>query len=162
MGKQPTIGQKKSKDAIARAAASSRKGSKKKWSKGKVKEKLNNFVLIEPKLLKDMERDIPRMRVITTFVIVEKFKVVAGVAKQVLRQLALQGKIKPLDFNHHQCTNYTGLEYKEKAEGDDDKKDKKGGAGKKDTKEQKEAKEAAKDAAKEAKAAKDAAKEAAK
>ena len=39
MGKQPTKGQKQSKDAIARAAAASRKGSKKKWSKGKVQDK---------------------------------------------------------------------------------------------------------------------------
>ena len=46
MGKQPTTGQKRSKDAIARAAAASRKGQKKKWSKGKVKEKSNFDVLI--------------------------------------------------------------------------------------------------------------------
>ena len=46
MGKQPTMGQKKSKDAIARAAAASRKGQKKKWNKGKVKDKLNLNVLL--------------------------------------------------------------------------------------------------------------------
>ena len=46
MGKQPTMGQKKSKDAIARAAAASRKGQKKKWSKGKVKEKANFEVFV--------------------------------------------------------------------------------------------------------------------
>ncbi len=33
------MGQKKSKDAIAKAALASRKTSKKKWSKGKEKEK---------------------------------------------------------------------------------------------------------------------------
>ena len=48
MGKQPTMGQKKSKDAIARAAASSRKGGKKKWSKGRVKDKLNLEVFVTP------------------------------------------------------------------------------------------------------------------
>lgn len=47
MGKQPTIGQKKSKDAIAKAAMMSNKGTKKKWSKKENKEKLNNnpFIL---------------------------------------------------------------------------------------------------------------------
>jgi len=39
MGKQPSMGQKKSKEAIAKAAVSSRKGGKKKWSKGKEKDK---------------------------------------------------------------------------------------------------------------------------
>ena len=48
MGKQPTMGQKKSKEAIARAAAASRKGQKKKWSKGKVKDKMNLEVFVTP------------------------------------------------------------------------------------------------------------------
>lgn len=38
MGKQPVMGQKKSKDAIARAAQASRKTSKKKWSKAGKKD----------------------------------------------------------------------------------------------------------------------------
>lgn len=122
MGKQPTIGQKKSKEAIARAAASSRKGQKKKWSKGKVKDKLNNAVLIEEKALKEMEREVPKMKLISTFIVSERFKVTLGVAKQVLRLLAEQKKINALDFNHHQCMLYTGLDFKEKVEGEDDKK----------------------------------------
>ena len=36
MGKQPVAGQKKTKDAIAKAA-SSKKGGVKKWTKGKAK-----------------------------------------------------------------------------------------------------------------------------
>jgi small subunit ribosomal protein S25e len=36
MGKQPTTGQKKSKDTIAKAA-SQKKGPHKKWTKGKAK-----------------------------------------------------------------------------------------------------------------------------
>ncbi len=38
MGKQPTQGQKKTKDVIAKAA-SQKKGGHKKWTKGKAKEK---------------------------------------------------------------------------------------------------------------------------
>ena len=116
------MGQKKSKDAIARAAASSRKGQKKKWSKGKVKDKLNNAVLIEAKVLKDMEKDIPKMKFISPSMISEKYKVVFGVAKQVLRLFLEQKKVTALDFNHHQCMLYAGAEFKEKVEGEDDKK----------------------------------------
>jgi small subunit ribosomal protein S25e len=49
MGKQPSMGQKKSKEAIARAALASRKTSKKKWSKGKEKEKKDLAVFVTPK-----------------------------------------------------------------------------------------------------------------
>ena len=142
MGKQPTIGQKKSKEAIARAAASSRKGLKKKWSKGKVKEKLNNFVLIDPKLLGDMERQIPNMKIITISSIVEKFKVVGGIAKQVLRYLISQGKVNVLPFSHHQFQLYTGANAKEVG-AEEEKKEAKGKGGKG-------AKDAAKEVAKEA------------
>jgi small subunit ribosomal protein S25e len=43
------MGQKKSKEAIARAAMASRKTSKKKWSKGKEKEKKDLAVFVTPK-----------------------------------------------------------------------------------------------------------------
>lgn len=97
MGKQPTMGQKKSKDAIARAAAASRKGSKKKWSKGKVKEKRNFEVFVTPTLLKEMEKEIPKMRLITIAVLVERFKIVATIARKVIRHFAALEKITPLD-----------------------------------------------------------------
>ena len=56
MGKQPTLGQKKSKDAISKAASSSRRVTKKKWSKGRVKDKLQNEVFVDQKTMKDMEK----------------------------------------------------------------------------------------------------------
>ena len=124
MGKQPTIGQKKSKEQIAKAAASVR-GKKKKWGGGKVKEKLNNKVLITADVLKNMERDIPRMKNISIFAICEKFNVIGGVARQVLRHLAAQRKIAKLDSANQSCPLYTGLEFKEKVEGEEDKKEKK-------------------------------------
>lgn len=100
MGKQPSMGQKKSKEAIARAAAAARKGSKKKWSKGKVKEKRNYEVFVTPTLLKEMEKEMPKMRLITISLVVDRFKVVAPIARQVMRHFAEQGKILPLDAQH--------------------------------------------------------------
>ncbi len=49
MGKQPSMGQKKSKEAIARAAQASRKSSKKKWSKGNQKDKKDLAVFLTQK-----------------------------------------------------------------------------------------------------------------
>merc|ERR1739845_102652 len=60
----------KSKEAKAKAAMSSSKGKKKKWSKGKVRYKL-----------------------VTASIASERMKVRASLAKQALRRLAAEGKI---------------------------------------------------------------------
>jgi small subunit ribosomal protein S25e len=126
MGKQPTTGQKKTKDAIARAAAASRKGQKKKWSKGKVKDKLNLEVFVTPTLLKELEKELPKMRLITLSGVADKFKLVLSVARRVLKYFAEKKKILPLDYQHQQCPLYTGAEKKERgAEEVEDKKKKK-------------------------------------
>ena len=126
MGKQPTMGQKKSKEAIARAAAASRKGQKKKWSKGKVTEKSNLDVYVDPKKFKDMEKDIPKMKLITLSTVSDRFKVTLSVARKVIRYFAEQNKILALDFQHQQCPLYTGSEKKEKVD-EEEVAEKKGG-----------------------------------
>ena len=107
MGKQPTTGQKKTKEAIARAAANSRKGSKKKWTTGKVKDKLNHAVLLDPKQFKEIEKALPLMKLITLSTVSEKFKVVASIARQLIRYFAAQKKIDLVDY-HQQCPIYSG------------------------------------------------------
>lgn len=126
MGKQPTTGQKKTKEAIARAAAASRKGQKKKWSKGRVKDKLNLEVFITPAQLKEMEKEMPKMRLITLSTVSDRFKIVASVARRVIRYFATTNKILPLDYQHQQLPLFTGAEKKEKGEEDEaaDKKKK--------------------------------------
>jgi small subunit ribosomal protein S25e len=97
MGKQPIMGQKKSKDAIAKAAMASRKTSKKKWSKGKEKEKKEFGVFVTSEQFKDLLKELPKMRLITPAIISERFKIVLSVAKQAIRYLAGENKIKALD-----------------------------------------------------------------
>ena len=126
MGKQPTTGQKKSKEQIARAAANSRKGSKKKWTTGKVKDKLNHAVLLEPKQFKEIEKNLPSMKLITLSLVAEKFKVVHSIAKQLIRYFAAQKKIELIDY-HSKCPIYKGIappkvEVEEKAAKQDGKK----------------------------------------
>ena len=125
MGKQPTMGQKKSKEAIAKAAAASRKSSKKKWSKGKVKEKLNNAVLLDPKQFKDVEKELPKMKMVTISTVVDRFKVAGSVARNLIRYFHEQKKIAPLDFQHQQLPLFRGIAQKEKTETEDVKKDQK-------------------------------------
>ena len=133
MGKQPTMGQKKTKEAIAKAAAASRKTSKKKWSKGKVKEKLNNAVLLDPKQFKDVEKELPKMKLITISTVADRFKVAGSVARNLIRYFYEKKQVGPLDFQHQQLPLFRGLVVKEKTEGEEaGKKDqKKGGAGRK-------------------------------
>ena len=45
-------------------AESSSRSKKKKWSKGKVKEQLNNAVFFEAEGYKKMEKEIPKTKVI--------------------------------------------------------------------------------------------------
>ena len=125
MKKKPTIEQKKSKESIARAAAMSRKGLKKKWSKGRVSEKLNLEVVITPKLWKTIEKDIPFMKVITISTVSDKYKIIASLARKVIRHFGETGAIAPLQFQHQQCLLFKGTKEKKKEDDEGKKKKKK-------------------------------------
>lgn len=64
-------------------------------------------------MLKEMEKDIPKMRLITLGTLCERFKIVASVARQVIRHFASEGKILPLDAQCQQLPLYTGKDKKE-------------------------------------------------
>jgi small subunit ribosomal protein S25e len=92
-GKQPVTGQKKSKDAIAKAA-SSKKGGKKKWGKGKSKDKLENQSFIDKKTFEGIEKVITKMKVITVSILHDKYKIIGSIARRLLQAFEAQGKIK--------------------------------------------------------------------
>merc|ERR1711879_710374 len=54
-----------SKEAKALAAANSSKGKKKKWSKGKLKEKVNNQVLMDEATHEKLYSEVPKYKLIT-------------------------------------------------------------------------------------------------
>lgn len=103
------MGQKKTKEAIARAALASRKSSKKKWSKGKEKDKKDLAVFITSKQLVDMEKEIQKMRLITPSVVSERFKINCSIAKRVMRYFAGKELIRPLDAQSRQLPLYSGI-----------------------------------------------------
>ena len=87
MGKQPTQGQKKSKDSIAKAA-SSKKGGHKKWTKGKAKEKVDNACFLDQATYDKLIGLIPKLgKHISISGVVEKYKVQSSIARILLRRL---------------------------------------------------------------------------
>lgn len=112
MGKQPSMGQKKSKEQIAKAAMASRKTSKKKWSKGGQKEKKDFNVFLNNEQFKDMAKEIVKMKLVTPSILSERFKVVMSVAKRAIRYFAQENKIKELGKQTKHLPLFTGIEAK--------------------------------------------------
>ncbi len=84
----------KSKEAKLKAAMAGGKGRKKKWSKGKVKEQLNNAVLFDKASWDKLIKEIPKAKLITPAIITERIKVNGSLARQAIRILEAQGQIE--------------------------------------------------------------------
>ena len=78
------------------AAMAGGKGKKKKWSKGKSRDKVDNKVLMSKEQHDRMHEEVPKMKLITVSAVVEKLKVSGGLARRALRDLAEEGKIRPV------------------------------------------------------------------
>lgn len=98
--------EKKTKEQIAAAAAAGGRKSKKKWSKGKSKDKLNNAVMFDKEKY-DKLSEIVKSKLITPSIICERLKVNASCARQAIKVLAAQGAIKPVGEPHHAQMIYT-------------------------------------------------------
>eukprot|EP01067_Filipodium_phascolosomae_P007967 Filipodium_phascolosomae@DN668_c0_g1_i1.p1 len=103
----------KSKEAKAKAAAAGGKSKKKRWSKGKVRDKLNNAVLFDKATKDKLLNEIPKAKLITPATISERLKVTASAAKQGIRFLAAEGLIRPVGDQHHTLPIYTRASHKE-------------------------------------------------
>jgi len=108
------MGQKKTKEAIAKAAAASKKGGKKKWSKGKVKDKLNNKIFIDDATWKSIQKDVPGMSLITVSTVSEKYKIIGSMARQVIKILAGEGKLEQMGHQHKSLSMHVGKLFLEK------------------------------------------------
>jgi small subunit ribosomal protein S25e len=78
------------------AAMAGGKGKKKKWSKGKSRDKVDNKVLMTKEQHDRLHAEVPKMKLITVSAVVEKLKVSGGLARRALRDLADDGKIRPI------------------------------------------------------------------
>merc|ERR1712228_1027204 len=97
----------KSKEAKMKAAMAGGKSKKKKWAKGKVKEKLANLVMFDKATYDKMMKEIPKAKLITPSVVSERLKVNGSVARQAIRHLEEKGLIGPVGEKSSKQLIYT-------------------------------------------------------
>ena len=67
------------------AAAQASKGKKKKWSKGKMREKAANQVLFDKETYDRFYKEVPKMKTITIASVTERFKIGGALARRAFR-----------------------------------------------------------------------------
>merc|ERR1711955_3540 len=72
------------------------KAKKKKWSKGKVRDKLNNLVLFDKATYDKLYKEVPSYKLITPSVVSERLKVRGSLAKKGLLELHSKGLIRQI------------------------------------------------------------------
>ena len=77
-----------------------------KWSKGKVKEKLQNQVLFDKVTYERCINDVPKQKLITPSIISEKLKVNGSLARKAVKELISKNLIRPI-MTHSSQTIYT-------------------------------------------------------
>ena len=77
-----------------------------KWSKGKVKEKLQNAVLFDKTTYERMLNDTPKQKLITPSIISEKLKVNGSLARKAVKELIAKNLIRPI-LTHSSQAIYT-------------------------------------------------------
>merc|ERR1711981_1097863 len=92
----------KSKEAKAKAAMAGGKGKRKKWSKGKTREKLNNFVLFDQKTYDRLLQEVPKMKVSTVSSISERLKINGSLARIGIKELMSRGLIRLVSYHSKQ------------------------------------------------------------
>merc|ERR1712142_297583 len=96
------------------------KAKKKKWSKGKVRDKLNNLILFDKATYDKLYKEVPSYKLITPSVVSERLKVRGSLAKQALRELHAKGLIRLISKHSSQMIYTRATKGEDK---DEDKKD---------------------------------------
>uniref|UniRef100_A0A2I3RT81 40S ribosomal protein S25 n=1 Tax=Pan troglodytes TaxID=9598 RepID=A0A2I3RT81_PANTR len=94
---------KKDKDPVNKSRGKSRK---KKWSKGKVWDKLNSLVLFDKATYNKLCKEVPKYKLITPAVVSERLKIRGSLARAALQELLSKGLIK-LVSKHRAQVIYT-------------------------------------------------------
>ena len=58
---------------------------------------MNLNVFVSASTLKDMEKEIPKMRLVTISTLINRFKIVGSLARRIIRHFAAKGDLLPLD-----------------------------------------------------------------
>ncbi|KAK3813623.1 MAG: S25 ribosomal protein [Linnemannia gamsii] len=106
------------KDVAAKPTSSSGgKAKKKKWSKGKVKDKANNAVVLDKTTYDKLMKEVPTYKLISPSVLVDRLRINGSLARAAIRELTVQGLIVPVSTHGAQWiyTRATGVEEEKKA-----------------------------------------------
>merc|ERR1712060_992853 len=80
------------KDAKAKAAAGGGKKSKKKWSKGKVRDKLQNMCLFDKPTYDKVLKEVPNYKLITPAIVSDRMKIRGSLARRRDQRLVRSGQ----------------------------------------------------------------------
>ncbi|KAH7128371.1 ribosomal protein S25, partial [Dendryphion nanum] len=87
-------------------AATGGKKQKKKWSKGKVKDKANHAVVLDKTISDKLQKDVQSYRLITVAVLVDRLKINGSLARRALIDLEEKGVIKKV-VGHSKLSVYS-------------------------------------------------------
>ncbi|GJN90894.1 hypothetical protein Rhopal_003908-T1 [Rhodotorula paludigena] len=79
---------------------------KKKWSKGKVKDKAQNAVICDKPTFDRIMKEVPTFKMISQSVLIERLKINGSLARIAIRHLEKEGHIKPV-IHHRAQLVYT-------------------------------------------------------
>jgi small subunit ribosomal protein S25e len=88
---------------------------KKKWSKGRTKEKLQNKVIFDKETYDKLMKELPSYKVITPSIVADRLKVNGALARQAIKELANKGLIRAIAL-HSAQTVYTRAKEEVKTE----------------------------------------------
>lgn len=78
------------------------KGKKKKWNKGKAREKAVNMVLFDKPAYDKLLSDVPKMKLITPSTVVERLKVNGSLARAAIQELLKKNLIRRVSVHSKQ------------------------------------------------------------
>merc|ERR1719316_2669103 len=84
------------KDFLAKSKSGA-SAKKKKWSKGKVREKLNNMVVFDQATYDRMMKEVATFKLVTPSAISERLKINGSLARRAIQELLKAGTIKLVD-----------------------------------------------------------------
>ena len=90
------------KAAATTSSGQGKAAKKKKWSKGKVKDKAQHSVVLDKTTYDRILKDVPTFRFISTAILIERLKINGSLARIAIHHLEKEGSIKRIAHHHGQ------------------------------------------------------------
>ncbi|KZW04384.1 ribosomal protein S25 [Exidia glandulosa HHB12029] len=92
----------KSKAAATKPSGGGKSAKKKKWSKGKVKDKAQHAVALDKPTFDRINKEVPTFRFISQSILIERLKIGGSLARKAIRHLEEEGQIKRIVHHNGQ------------------------------------------------------------